>query len=147
MGVASVFAYVTIDGTTVSNSYPIKVMPDLNPKSITVNGKKIRGFDKDVKAYSYLLKSNSKIPVVKADALGSGITVEIEQAKAIPGTATIQLIDDITLEKNVYYLNYDAESVSDEFNGGAVDSRWEWVRENKTTHSLSRKIRFAYHYQ
>ncbi|MFZ2338761.1 MAG: glycoside hydrolase family 3 C-terminal domain-containing protein [Bacteroidales bacterium] len=46
---------------------------------------------------------------------------------------------DITLEKNVYYLNFDAESVSDEFNGGAVDSRWEWIRENLTTHSLSRK--------
>ena len=70
VGVASVFAYVTIDGTTVSNSYPIKVMPDLNPKSVTVNGKKITGFDKEVKAYSYLLKSNSKIPVVKAEALG-----------------------------------------------------------------------------
>jgi len=139
VGVASIFAYVTIDGTTVSNSYPVKVMPDLNPRLITVNGKKIPGFDKDVKAYSYLLKSNSKIPVVKAEALGSGVSVEIEQAKGIPGTATIQLIDDITLEKNVYYLNLDTESVSDEFNGGAVDSRWEWIRENKSTQSMSGK--------
>jgi hypothetical protein len=139
VGVASVFAYVTIDGTTVSNSYPVKVMPDLNPKSVTVNGKKIPGFSKEIKAYSYLLKSNSKIPAVKAEALGSGISVEIEQAMAIPGTATVQLIDNITLEKNVYYLNFDTESVSDEFNGGAVDSRWEWVRENKSTHSLTAK--------
>ena len=139
VGVASIFAYVTIDGTTVSNSYPIKVMPDLNPGSVTINGKKIPGFDKDVKAYSYLLKSNSKIPVVKAEALGSGISVEIEQAKAIPGTATVHLIDDITLEKNVYYLNFDGESVSDEFNGGTVDSRWEWIRENHSSHSLTRK--------
>ena len=139
VGVASIFAYVTIDGTTVSNSYPVKVMPDLNPKSVTVNGKKIHGFDKDVKAYSYLLKSNAKIPVVKAEALSSGISVEIEQARAIPGTATVQLIDNITLEKNVYYLNFDTESASDEFNGAAVYSRWEWVRENKSTHSLSAK--------
>ena len=139
VGVASIFAYVTIDGTTVSNSYPVKVMPDLNPKSVTVNGKKIPGFDKDVKAYSYLLKSNSKIPVVKAEALGSGVLIEIEQSRAIPGTATVQLIDKITLEKNVYYLNFDSESVSDEFNGGAVDSRWEWVRENKSTRSFSVK--------
>src|SRR5690606_7458838 len=64
VGVASIYAYVTIDGTTVSNSYPVKVMPDLKPKSVTVNGKKIPGFDKEIKAYSYLLKSNSKIPVV-----------------------------------------------------------------------------------
>lgn len=139
VGVASIYAYVTIDGTTVSNSYPIKVMPDLNPKLITVNGKKIQGFDKEIKAYSYLLKSNSKMPEVKAEALGSGVSVEIEEAKAVPGTTTVRLIDDVTLEKNVYYLNYDTESVSDEFNGSAVDSRWEWVRENKTTHSLSRK--------
>lgn len=139
VGVASIFAYVTIDGTTVSNSYPIKVMPDLNPKSVTVNGKKIPGFNKDLKAYSYLLKRNSKIPAVKAEALSNGISVEIEQAKAIPGTATVQLVDDITLEKNVYYLNFDTKSVSDEFNGTDVDPRWEWVRENKTTRSLTRK--------
>ena len=139
VGVASVFAVVTIDGTTVSNSYPVKVMPDLNPKSVTVNGKNIPGFDKDVKAYSYLLKSDSKIPVVKAEALSSGISVEIEQAKAIPGTATVQFIDDITLEKNVYYLNFDAESVSDEFDGGALNPGWQWLRENKSAQSLSKK--------
>ncbi|MBK6284720.1 MAG: glycoside hydrolase family 3 C-terminal domain-containing protein [Draconibacterium sp.] len=139
VGVASVFAVVTIDGTTVSNSYPVKVMPDLNPKSVTVNGKNIPGFDKEVKAYSYLLKSNSKIPVVKAEALSTGISVEIEQAKAIPGTTTVQFIDDITLEKNVYYLNFDAESVSDEFDGGAVNPRWQWNRENNPAQSLSKK--------
>jgi len=139
VGVASIIASVTIDGTTVSGSYPLKVMPDLNPGSVTVNGKKIPGFNKDVKAYSYLLKSNAKIPVVKAEAVGSGITVEIEQARTLPGTATVSLIDNITLGKNVYYLNFDTESVSDEFNGGAVDPRWEWVRENKSTRSLSAK--------
>ena len=139
VGVASIFAYVTIDGTTVSNSYPVKVMRDLNPGSVKVNGKRIPGFDKEVKAYSYLLKSNSKIPVVKAEAPGSGVSVEIEQARAIPGTATVQLIDNVTLEKNVYYLNFDTESVSDEFNGGTVDPRWKWVRENKSTRSLSVK--------
>ncbi len=137
VGVASIIASVTIDGKTVSNSYPVKVMPDLNPASVTVNGKKIPGFDKNVKAYSYLLKSNAKIPVVKAEALSGGISVEIEQARTIPGTATVSLIDNVTLEKNVYYMNFDTESVSDEFNGGAIDPRWEWVRENKSTHSLS----------
>ena len=139
VGVASIFAYVTIDGTTVSNSYPVKVMPDLNPGSVTVNGEKIPGFNKDVKAYSYLLKSNSKIPVVKAGTAGKGVSVEIEQAKTLPGTTTVRFIDDITQEKNVYYLNFDTQSVSDEFNGGSVDPVWQWVRENKSTHSLSRK--------
>jgi uncharacterized protein YjdB len=42
-GVASVFANVTIDGRTVSNSAIIKVMPDLLPKSIKLNGNDIAG--------------------------------------------------------------------------------------------------------
>lgn len=137
VGAALIFASVTIDGTTVSNSYPVKVMPDLNPQSITVDGKNISGFNKDIKAYSYLLKSTSKVPVVKAVATGSDITVEIEQAKAIPGTAVVKLIDNITLEKNAYYLNFDVASVSDEFNDASPGSQWKWVRENQATHSLS----------
>ncbi|MBN2172854.1 MAG: glycoside hydrolase family 3 C-terminal domain-containing protein [Bacteroidales bacterium] len=141
VGVASVFAYVTINGTTVSNSYPLKVMPDLNPKSIIVNGKNIEGFNKEVKAYSYLLKNNSKIPVVKASALDEDVTVDIQQAKAIPGTAIVQFIDNITLEKNTYYLNFDVESVSDEFDG-AIGSQWEWTRENPSAYSLSKKSGF-----
>jgi hypothetical protein len=138
VGAASIFASVTIDGTTVSNSYPLKVMPDLSPKSITVAGKNISGFNKDVKAYSYLLNATSKIPVVKASATGSEITVDIEQAKAIPGTAVVKFIDNVTLEKNTYYLNFDLASVSDEFNTATLGKQWQWVRENQATHSLSK---------
>jgi hypothetical protein len=136
VGVASVFAYVTIDGVTESNSYPVKVMPDLNPKSILVNGKAIEGFNKEVKAYSYLLKDKTKVPELKATAAGNGITVDIEQAKQIPGTAVVKFIDNITLETNTYYFNFDVEAVSDEFNG-AVGSQWQWIRENAATQSLS----------
>jgi beta-glucosidase len=31
VGVALIFANVTVNGKTVSNSYPVKVMPDLSP--------------------------------------------------------------------------------------------------------------------
>lgn len=136
VGVASVFSYVSVDGKTVSNSYPIKVMPDLNPKSILVNGKPIEGFDKAVKAYSYLLKNKTKIPDLKASAAGNGITVDIQQSTQIPGTAVVRFIDNITLETNTYYFNFDVESVSDEFDG-AFNSQWKWIRENQETHSLS----------
>ncbi|MBN1408989.1 MAG: fibronectin type III-like domain-contianing protein, partial [Calditrichaceae bacterium] len=140
VGTALIFAYVTVDGETVSNSYPVKVMPDLNPESITVNGKNIKGFNKDVKAYSYLLKSNSKIPVVKASAISDNVTVEVEQVKRIPGTAVVRFIDNITLETNTYYLNFDIKSVSDEFNSSSVGKQWHWVRENQATYSLSKNI-------
>jgi beta-glucosidase len=138
VGIALIFANVTVNGKTVSNSYPLKVMPDLSLKSITVDGKNIEGFNKDVKAYSYLLKSDSKIPLVKASAVVNDITVDIAQAKGIPGTAVINFIDNITLEKNTYYLNFDTQSVSDEFNAASIAKPWEWVRENKATNSLSK---------
>ncbi len=137
VGTALIFASVTVDETTVSNSYPVKVMPDLTPKSITVNGKNIPGFSKEVKAYSYLLKANSKVPAVSASAMFGDITVDVEQAKGIPGTAVIKFIDNVTLETNTYYLNFDVASVSDEFNG-SVGNQWQWVRENKENHSISK---------
>lgn len=142
VGVALIIAEVTIDGTMVSNSYPIKVMPDLSPKSISVNGKVINGFNKETKAYSYLLDHKSNIPVVKASAIEPEIKVEVEQAKGIPGTAIVKLIDKITLETNTYYLNFDVKSVSDEFNGSSISSQWKWIRENPSNSSLSQKPGF-----
>jgi len=142
VGTALISANVTVDGNTVSGSYPVKVMPDLNPAGITVDGEGIKGFNSEIKAYSYLIKNKSKIPVVNATASGNDITVDIEQAKGIPGTAVVRFIDDITLEMNTYYLNFDAQSASDEFNGSSVGEQWEWVRENQATRSLSKRKGF-----
>jgi len=138
VGIASISAHVTVNGKTVSNSYPVKVMPDLTLKSITVDGKNIEGFNKDVKAYSYLLTSSSKVPVVAASAMVSDIRVDITQAKSVPGTAVVKFVDDITFETNTYYLNFDVQSTSDEFNTTSVVKPWEWVRENKSAYSLSK---------
>jgi beta-glucosidase len=138
VGAASIIAAVAVNGKNVSNSVPVKVMPDLSAKAITVNGKGIKGFKKEVKSYSYLLNSKSRIPSVKAFASGSGVTVDITQVKSIPGTAIVRFIDDITLEENTYYLNFDVASVSDEFNGPAVGKQWKWLRENSTNVSLTK---------
>jgi beta-glucosidase-like glycosyl hydrolase len=137
-GAASIFASVTVDGVSVSNSFPVKVMPDLSPGSITLNGKKIEGFNKDVKAYSFLLKSNSAIPAIKASAASNGIAVEIEQATKVPGTAIVRFTDPVTLESNTYYFNFDLPAVSDEFNEAAPGKQWQWMRENPANYSLSR---------
>jgi hypothetical protein len=139
VGIASIFADVTVNGKSVTGSYPVKVMPNLNPTAITVDGKIITGFNPEIKAYSYLLDSNSKIPVVKATAAGSDITVDVVQAKDIPGTAIINFIDNITLEKNIYYINFDSNSAGDEFNSPSVGKQWEWIRENPATHNLYTK--------
>ena len=136
---ATIFADVTVDGTTVSGSYPIKVMPDLTPKSISVNGKPVPDFSKDTKAYSYLLEKKSKIPEVKAAAMFPGIRVDIEQAESIPGTSIVRMIDDVTSEINTYYLNFDVKSAGDEFNGNTLGNQWQWIREDPMTNSLSEK--------
>ncbi len=138
-GTASVFAYVTYNGKTVSNSFPLKVMPDLTPASITVDKKKLQGFDKNIKAYSFLLKAGSKIPVISATAVNKDAEVVIEQAKGLPGTATITLLDNYTLERNTYYINFGINSVSDEFNGAVPGNQWTWLRENASNHSLTSK--------
>jgi beta-glucosidase len=139
VGAASVFAYVTINGKTVSGSYPLKVMPDINPSAITVSGKNITGFSPAVKAYSYLLANTSTVPSVGATAAAANVSVDVVQAKGIPGTATIVLTDNITVEKNIYIVNFGTRSVGDEFNGSALGSQWSWVRENKSNWSLSKK--------
>jgi beta-glucosidase-like glycosyl hydrolase len=141
-GIATVYAYVSYKGTTVSNSISLKVMPDLTPAEITVGGRKIKDFNTGNKAYSYLLKDNSKIPVVKASAADKNTEVKITQAKTVPGTATISFVDNNTQESNSYFINFGGNSVSDEFNTDSPGSQWEWIRQNKVNHSLSAKPGF-----
>ncbi|HES59243.1 MAG TPA: carbohydrate-binding protein, partial [Caldithrix sp.] len=139
-GVATITARVTIDGHTESGSYPIKVTPDMRPVSLTVNGKEVVGFDPDMHSYSYLLPASaSQAPVVKAASSGPDILVEVEQAKHVPGTAIVTLTDNITVEKNSYYVNFGIESVDDEFNNSTLGKTWSWIRENYEDWSLSKK--------
>jgi len=42
-------------------------------------------------------------------------------------------------ERRTRRINFDAQSVSDEFNGTSLGSQWQWLRENPTTHSLTSK--------
>jgi beta-glucosidase-like glycosyl hydrolase len=139
VGTATIYAYVTINGKTVSGSYPLKVMPDLAAASVSVNGKSIRDFRSDVKAYSYLLKGSSAVPAVDAVAAGKNVSVNVKQASAIPGTAAVTLRDDVTMAQNDYFINFGTKSQNDEFNSGVIGSQWTWVRENPSNWSLTKK--------
>ncbi|MFZ2341211.1 MAG: glycoside hydrolase family 3 C-terminal domain-containing protein [Bacteroidales bacterium] len=139
-GSASINAFVTVSGKTLSDSYAVKVMPDLKPSSITVNGKKIQGFNPDVHSYSYLVSSPSaKVPQVNVVSPYTEISVDAVQAKAVPGTAVISLADQITVEKTTYLINFGTKSVSDEFNKTAAGPQWLWIRGNPANWSLSKK--------
>ncbi|HKM44861.1 MAG TPA: fibronectin type III-like domain-contianing protein, partial [Dysgonamonadaceae bacterium] len=136
-GVATIFAYVTYNGTTVSDSFPIKVIPDLTPASISVNGTLLQGFDPELKAYSFLINEETSMPVVSAEAINNATGVEIEQVTSIPGTAIIRFIDYNSMEENSYYLNFDRNSVSDDFNDDRPGKQWRWIRENSENYSFS----------
>jgi beta-glucosidase len=139
VGIVTIFANVTVNGNTVSNSFPVKVMPDLNAASITVNSKKITGFSPAVKTYSYLMANETIAPTVGATAAGTNVTVDIAQAANVPGNATVTLTDNITVEKNIYVVNFGIKSISDEFNSGTLAKQWNWIRENSSNWSLSKK--------
>lgn len=137
-GLATVFAYVTYNGATVSDGFPVKVMPDLRPASITISGKSIKGYNPATKAYSYLMDANARVPQVHATAANNNTVVEIMQADGIPGTAIIHFVDYNTFEKNTFYINFDTYSVSDEFNAEQPGRQWQWVRENKSHYSFAK---------
>jgi beta-glucosidase len=139
IGTATIFAYVTVNGKTLSNSYPLKVMPDLKPSAITVGGKNIAGFNPAVKAYSYLLPGSTNAPIVIATAAGTNVSVDVAQANGVPGTASVTLTDNVTIEKNSFMVNFGTKSVSDEFNGATLGKQWSWIRENPSNWNFSKK--------
>lgn len=138
-GVATITAQVTIDGKAASGSFAIKVTPNLDPASINVNNKAVKGFSPAVAQYSYLLTNSAKAPVVNVVPVDPNIAIEAIQAKGVPGTASIALIDHITFDKKVYTVNFGVKSVNDEFNSSALGNQWSWIREKAEGWSLSKK--------
>lgn len=139
VGTVSIIASVTVNGKTLLNSYPLKVMPDLKPSAISVGGKNVTGFNPSIKAYSYLLPEAATAPVVAATPAGTNVSVDVAQANGVPGTATVTLTDNVTVEKNSFMVNFGTKSVSDEFNSPTLAKHWNWVRENPANWSLSKK--------
>jgi beta-glucosidase len=140
VGVATITANVTIGDKTESGSFPVKIMPDLNAASITVSNKRVAGFNPAVTGYSYLMKnSSSQAPEVSVIPADKAVGVEIIQAKSVPGSASITLIDYYTIDKKEYAVNFGIKSSADEFNGTTLGNQWRMVRENKSDWSLSEK--------
>ncbi len=138
VGVATITASVTIGDNTESGIFPVKIMPNLNPASITVNNKAITGFNPAITGYSYLLKEkSSQAPVVKVIPSDPNDVVETIQAKGVPGTAVITLNDFITVDKKEFSVNFGIKSISDEFNSNTLGNQWSWIRENKNDWNLS----------
>jgi len=139
-GVATITASVTIEGRTASGSFPVKVMPELKPASILVNNKAIRGYDPDVAQYSFLSKRPaSTAPLVEARQVDPSLVVETVQAQGIPGTASVTVLDPVTVDKSEYTVNFGIRSVSDEFGTAEPGGHWKWERENPAGWSMTDK--------
>ena len=132
MGVATITAKVKYNGTTASGSYAVKVMPELTPGSLKVDGKSV--LKAGVSQYSFVRKAG-KVPVVTAKPSDPALSVEVEQAASVPGTAIVRIIDYITGDEADYYLNFGTKGVSDEFN--SLGKQWEVVREDKSAWTVS----------
>lgn len=138
-GIVTITAQVTVDGKSVSGSYPLKVMPYLNAASMMVGKKPVQGFSPAVMQYSYLLKKSNKAPIVRATSADPSAVVETVQATGVPGTAIVSLVDYATVDRKDYSVNFGVPSVNDEFTTGTLGKQWNWLRENSANWSLSKQ--------
>lgn len=128
-GTALIEARVTIDGNTISDTYPIKVMPDLNLKSIALDKTPVGNFSPDQHGYSFLYSNNqTTVPMVTAEQVNENTRITIEQAQGIPGTALIHLKDSRTGETGSYAVYFGYKAVSDEFKSSSLGDHWKWER-------------------
>ena len=123
MGVATITAKVTYKGTVACGSFALKVMPELSLSSLKVDGKSILKAGTD--QYSVVGKAGAA-PVVTATSSDPSLDLVIDQAKSVPGTALITVLDNVTGDKAEYAVNFGTKPVSDEFK--AFGKQWTVVR-------------------
>lgn len=134
-GVATITVKVEYGSVTRSDSFAVKVMPDLSLSSLKVNGKSI--LKPGMVQYSVLGKAASKAPVVSATAADPSLEIVVEQASAVPGTAVVKVVDKVTSDFSEYVVNFGVKAVSDEFKSSSLSSAWSVVREDKSDWTLA----------
>ena len=138
-GTALIEARVTIGGNTQSDTYPVKVMPDLNLKSIALDQIPVNNFSADQHGYSFIYSNNqATVPVISAKQTDENTLISVEQAESIPGTALVHLKDSRTGETGAYAVYFGYRAISDEFSSSNLAEHWEWVRHQQDSVYLDR---------
>lgn len=101
-GVTTIEVTVKYNGDEKTTTFPVAVKASVKADAIKVNGAAVAAFDADTTAYNVEVK-DGKVPTVSATA-PSGVTVDVKQATAIPGAATVTLTKGT--EKTVYKVNF-----------------------------------------
>lgn len=128
-GTALIEATVTIDGISVSDSYPLKVKPDLSLKNLSLDGASLSKFSPGKHGYSMLITDDQiNIPSVAAEPTDEQTQISIKQVQNIPGTAMIQLEDKRTGETSRVAVYFGYTAISDEFETGSLGDFWTWER-------------------
>jgi beta-glucosidase-like glycosyl hydrolase/regulation of enolase protein 1 (concanavalin A-like superfamily) len=126
-GTALIEATVKVEGTTLSDSYPVKVKPDLSLKNLSLDGVVLADFTPKKRGYSLLInEEDGSIPEVSAYARDTRTQVSIKQARKIPGTALIQLKDSRTGESSRVAVYFGPTAISDEFENSSLGEFWTW---------------------
>jgi regulation of enolase protein 1 (concanavalin A-like superfamily) len=138
-GVALIKALVTIDGISKSDTYAVKVLPDLNLNGIALNETPLYHFSPEQHGYSFLpAEDQAKVPVVSADPANENTSVSIDQATGIPGTALIHVEDNRTRETSTYAVYFGKAAKSDEFESKTLGAHWQWENHQPDSVSLDR---------
>ncbi len=130
-GIATITTIVTYNGKSVSDSYSIKVNPDLTLASLKSGSKSL--LKAGNKQYSVLASKPSRIIAM---AKAKSMAIRIEQADKVPGTAVVTVADPITGDADTYMVNFGTKGVSDEFNGSSLGKQWSVIREEKSGYAL-----------
>ena len=105
-GVATVTVAGTLDGRTVTADFVVYVMGNISAGSITVNGEPLAKFDPAKLSYSMTLEAGSAIPVVAATAVDDDLTVTVNQATELPGSATVVVTDRESGQSVTYEIKF-----------------------------------------
>lgn len=79
---------------------------DATLSDLSVDGTTIAGFAPDVFNYDYQVATGNPIPVVGATAADPLATMDINQATALPGAATVVVTSEDGLTTNTYTVNF-----------------------------------------
>jgi beta-glucosidase len=122
-GAATVTATATYNGKSASQKFVVRVLSDLT--DLKVDGATVRGFLPDVTNYNVIVAAGAPTPQVTASARTGAVNVT--QASAVPGTATVTSTGPEGIVAT-YTINFARAASSDEFDGAALDPKWTVVR-------------------
>lgn len=133
-GVATITATVTHDSVSKSASFVVKVASE--PDAIKVNGKPIgdvqpeAAFRPDQFIYDVIVPTDvTAVPKVSATAPNPDAAVDVTQAAAVPGFASIDVAGPDGVVRS-YKVNFSWAAASDEFDGDTLGAQWGVLRPN-----------------